>query len=196
VAEHTTLTSLFPPDRTRLRAFRRAAGDLYRVLGDKIGARLSVGSNGRVLLPENDLRAAAPALRLVLLEREPAYFPAVVAALRLLKDPAIDTRLEHICSAWERVEAGIITFYDADEPLHGSRIRDAWLYGELTHQGDNWKGKLDRLRNEGELAVFALQVALLGHARLVMALDAVIADVYGESHVWLRSDARDERFFG
>jgi hypothetical protein len=194
--EHTNLSSLFPADRDRLRGFRRAAADLFRVLGDKIGARLSIGSKGRVLLPEKDLRAAAPALRLAFLHGELAYFPSVVAALRLLKDPAIDVRLERICDGWKRVEAGNIAFYDADEPLQGSTIRDAWLFGEVTHKGDAWKVKLDRLRHEGDLAVFALQVALLGHARLVMALDAVIADVLGEPHVWTRSDARDERFFG
>lgn len=196
MAQHTILTSLFPNERQRLRAFRRAAGDVYRVVGEDIGTRLSIGSKGCVLLPEIEIRAAGPALRLVLLEREQAYFPDVVAALRLLKDPLIDTRLDRICQAWARVEAGNITFYDADEPLQGSTIRDAWLFGELTHQGENWEDKLDLLRQGGVLAIFALQVALLGHARLMMALDAVIADVYGESPVWTRSDARDERFFG
>lgn len=193
---HTNLPSLYPAQRERLRAFRRAAADLYRTLGEKIGAPLSVGSKGTQLLSEVDLRAAAPALRLTLLEREQAYFPEVVAVLRLLQDPAVTARVDHLSAAWARVETGQIGFHYDDGLLQGKLIRDAWLYGQLTHHGDQWQEALGHLREQGELAVFALQAAFLGHARLVMALDAAIADILDEPHVWTRRDARDERFFG
>jgi len=65
----------------------------------------------QVLLPEVTARAAAPALRLNLLEKEPAHFAKAVEVIRLLKDPVVDSRLDHICRRLEGVERGQIGFY-------------------------------------------------------------------------------------
>jgi hypothetical protein len=195
MVQHTTLNSLFPDQRADLGRFRRAAADLYRALGEKIGASLRIGRAGIALLSEQELRAAAAAIRLTLLPNEPANFEKTIDRLRLLQDPQITRRITKIKRDWERVEEGQIAFYDADEPLRGKDIRDAWLYGQLTHQRTDSEQNIERLEQEGDVAVFALQVALMGHARLIMRLDAVVADVLGESRVWERPDALKERFF-
>src|SRR3712207_1781178 len=129
---HTNLPALWPQQRERLQAFRRAAADLYRLLGERLGAELTFGSKGRQLLSEVELRSAATALRLTLLQGEQAHFADVLASLYLLQDPAICTRLDEFSDAWKRVEQGAVAFHVEGRSLAGREIRDAWLYGQVT----------------------------------------------------------------
>jgi hypothetical protein len=194
---HTNLGSLYPAERERLRAFRLAASDLYRTAGSHIGQGLTLGQGKRELIPEAVLRAAAPALRLTLLQAEQAYFPGVIAALRLLHDPVIEKVLNDFADAWQRAEHGDFGFQlsSSGPPVGGKEIFEAWLYGRVTHHGGQYKGTLQQLRKLGAFAEFALVASFQRHARIVLALDAVIAEVLGEPLVWDQYKPGDERFF-
>lgn len=180
--------------RQSLHAFRRAAAALYRVFADEIQAPLGLPSKGGKLHSDKALRAAVPALRLTLLEGEAANFEKVIEALRLLQDSEVSRRADTIGAAWKRVEQGHITFH-GEQTLGGKEIRDAWIYGAVTHHGPQWGDALAALHEHGELAVFALQVSIVAHARLIMRLDAVIAGVLGEPMLWDDPSALEEKFF-
>lgn len=195
MASHTNLSSLYPAQQKRLHAFRRVAADLYRLLGQKIGAKLTVGSKEKSLLSEADMRLAATPIRMTLLQRESANLIEVIAALRLLKDPGLDPILAEVEHYWGKAEQGQIHFYTPAGAAGGKSIRDAFLYGTVTHDGDNWAEINRLLADAGELGVFALQTTMLQHARLIIRLDVLIADVLGEPRVWEDPAVLEERFF-
>jgi hypothetical protein len=169
---------------------------MYRHLGSHLGSSLTVGSKGTTLIPESILRAGSHGLRLTLLEGEAANFNDVVEALTLLKDPKIDERLLPIVNGWAKVLAGQIHFVlDSDQPIGGKQILEAWLYGRLFHHDADRQARVQQLENLGEIAIFALQAAVLGLGRLLIALDRLIADLLDEPYLVDRIKPGDEKFF-
>lgn len=193
--EHTALPSLYPGDRVRLRAFREAVADLYRHLSPYVGRELKIGGERR-LIPEAALRAAAPGLRLVMLEGERAHLAGVLEALPLLKDPEVQRSLDEFTGGWATALKGQIHFVvGEDAPFDSKRVLDAWLYGRTFHH-DSWRAQdLARLNELGDLATLALQVVIISLARLLLSLDAVVASVLGEPWGVDHISLGDERFF-
>lgn len=191
---HTNLGSLYPDEVKKITALRRAVADLYRNLGNQVTGRLTVGKE-RVLHSEQELRAAAGSLRLTSLQKERAYFDGVIDAFRLLKDPAVDTRLDDIVEQQRQVSQGIIVFHGPNGERTGGDILNAWLFGSVTHHDEQQRSILDEVSQFDDLAVFALQAAFVGRARVLIRLDTLCAEVLGEPPVWETVKPGDERFF-
>jgi len=191
---HTNMGSLFQEDIARIRAFRLAAEDLYRTFGTQVTQRLTVGKE-RILHSETTLRSAADSVRLTLLHKEKAYFDGVVASLRLLHDPSVNQRLDSIQADWQTISRGIIIFHGPAGEVTGRTILDAWLFGRVSHHNDDHRSVLEDLSDNEDLAVFALQAAFVGYARIILRLDALCAEILGEAPVWDRVSPGDEKFF-
>jgi hypothetical protein len=108
--EHTNLGSIFPRDRERLRAFRKAAEGVYRNLGPYLSKTLTIQLGGSAcdLIPEAPLKAGALGIRLAYLQKEPAHLPGIIDVLAMLKDPDVDGFASRVAAAWQLALKGRI----------------------------------------------------------------------------------------
>ena len=183
--KHTNLESLFPEDILRLRSFRRPAEDIYRHLGPYLAKTLTVQLDGPEtdLIPESSLRAAAPALRLLLLEKESVNFAEITRALGLLKDPGVDRFVARVVTDWRKALSGGVYFQIEEHSYKPESVLQAWLYGRFIHQDGPLQADVDRLTDAAPFSTLALQLTIVSLSICALNLDNLIARILGEDSV-------------
>jgi hypothetical protein len=187
-------------ERTRVRAYRRAAGKVFHAYKPIATSRMqaTLFATGPVdLFPESEFVRLLTAIRLVYMEREPGYFFHANNILGRYGDQDLRSEAELLRTRWhEALQGGYdLVFLTKDRPSQQAKSRedsrqfrpedvlDTFLNAEYFHQDEARILDLEQLENLGPIVTHFLHVTVWKLTRIVLMQDLLIADLVNESRL-------------
>ena len=182
------IQTLSETDAYTITAFRRAAGEVYRLwwpvkLHEFRATILAAGKpDTAALTPEADFRSLLIAMRQVYMAKEASHIEKVERVLATINDSEIASAVSVVRQDWNRaLEARGSIILNVDDAIFSPRaVLDTYLYATVLHQDKHRQQDLDRLRQADPIASLALQLVVCDLSRCIVNLDNVVAYALGE----------------
>lgn len=174
--------ALSAAERQAMTAFQACANQVYRFWWPLRHSNLTATlfregePDSASLIPEVDFRSLTMAVRLAYLKSEKGRVESIFEILRSIHDIELDEHVVTLEKDWSDLLTGKRGFhYQSDSHVFAPRtVLDTWLNAACFHQDAKRQDSLRVLRSFDPLASLSLQVMVMGMARLILNLDALI----------------------
>lgn len=195
---------LTPEERAALRAFRRTAQAVHRILGPLAPQSITVDLRGSSehgeqnetrSWPEDVVRSLAIAVRQPELKKEPGNFERVIEILERAREKAVREFCAAVRDQWRFALVSPPGLVMDGHSYSGEDVFKTWLYARAVHQDSDRQEHAERLAASGPLPAWIVQVVIRHRAIAILSLDTGVAEALGEEPLGEDSEMDGVRSF-
>jgi hypothetical protein len=173
-----------------LRAFRRTASDVQRILAPLAEHSLTLDLRNTSApnlnsFPEDSLRSLAMAVRQAYMPSEATNFDNICTILDRTTDAKVRGYLDTLRRNWHFALVSPMGLSVDNHTYGGKQVFDTWLYGRAMHRDAKLQTDAERLDKMDQLLLptWVVQRIVRDLAICIVQLDVAVADALGEEPV-------------
>jgi hypothetical protein len=181
-----TLSALTAKQQHGVRSYRTAAAAIDAIARPYYSYALNVRAlraglpDEADLIPPDQFRSLALALRLVYQPTEDAHFEKIVAILEIVSEDWIPELCSTLRADWVRAVSGPGVLQVDGVTYNPGQMLSTWLYAVAFHQDEKKQSDADRLEKGDPFASWMTQMAVRSLCIHVRNLDSALAHVLDE----------------